>query len=443
MQHGYLVGYARIKITPEVPVPLMGYGNTIRRISSNVLDDLYATSVAITDSEKNTILLIGTDSCTPNFVASIRETISEATGIPVENILINATHNHSAPDLDQPEHPGVIAYKPVYKQAHIQVALDALEDRKPADMYYGSVETQGLNFVRHYQLSDGSYGGDNFGDFENQYAVRYATEVDPTMHLIKFVRTDAKDVLIMNWRAHASITGGSRKPDLSADFVGAVRDYLENKLDCSFLYCQGCAGNVNPRSRIPEDDCTRDHVLFGKLLGDFAIQGLRNMEKMEPGIIRSKQVIFPGKINHTTDHLVEKAKEIKEYWAETGDYSGAVRMGKPYGIRTALQAGGIVKRSTMGETFDLELHAVCLNDKLAFATAPNELFDTNGQYVEDKSPFEHTMVFGYTNGQHGYVPSAYAWIYTCYESDTTRFAPGTAEEIAAQQLVMLRELKTK
>lgn len=441
MNTGYLVGYGREVIMPPEPIPLMGYGNTIRRISSNALDDLCATCVAITDREGNTVLLIGSDSTVPNYQGYIRETVSEATGIPMERILVNATHTHSAPDLDHPQHPGVIAYTEIYKQGHVKAALAAVEDRKPAEMYYGTIETEGLNFVRHYRMNDGSYAGDNFGDWETLTAVENATIVDPTMHLVKFVRQGGKDVLMMNWRAHASITGGSKKPDISADFVGSVRAYLEKELGCLFAYYQGCAGNVNPRSRIPEDDCTRDYIEFGKQLGDFAIRGLENMEKLEPGIIKTKQVMFPCKINHTMDHLAEKAKEIREYWAQTGDYTGAKEMGKPFGIRTPLQAGGIAKRAGMDASQDLELVAVRLNDKLAFATAPNELFDTNGQYVEDHSPFVHTMVFGYTNGQRGYMPSAFAWIYSCYESDCTRFAPGGGEEIAAAQLAMLRELK--
>ena len=95
----------------------------------------------------------------------------------------------------------------------------------------------------------------------------------------------------------------------------------------------------------------------------------------------------------------------------------------------------------MGESFNISLSAVALNDAVAFASSANELFDTTGQYVEDHSPFKHTMVLGYTNGQTGYMPSAYAWMYTCYESDCTRFAPGVAEEIAYQQLQLLRAVK--
>lgn len=440
MQTDYLVGYARTDITPLEPVPLMGYGNTTRRISGPVLDPLYATCVAISDAFGETVLMVGIDATVPNYRVYIQDTVAEKLGIAPERIVVNSTHTHSAPDQDA-DHPGVAPYRELYKARCVEACLAAYADRKSARLYYGSIETEGLNFVRHYRMDDGSFGGDNFGDWTNHHAVANASEVDKTMHLLKFVREGAADVLVMSWRAHASITGGSRKPDVSADFVGSVRSYLEEKTGCLFAYWQGCAGNVNPRSRIQEQDCTCDYLVFGALLGDFAIRGLDNLELQKPGKLRFERHKFPGRINHTQDHLAEKAAEIQAYYKETADWAGAKEMGKPYGIRTPFLAGAIVKKSKRAEFEDTTITGLALNDELAIIGAAHEMFDSTGQYVEDHSPFKHTVSLGYTNGQIGYMPTAYAWWYTCYESDTTCFAPGTAEDIAYEQLCLLRRLK--
>ena len=200
----YRVGYARVDITPTEPIPLMGYGNTFRRVSGPVLDPLYATCVAIGDETGNTVLMIGIDSTVPNYMGYTREEVSKATGVPEERIVINVTHTHSAPDLDA-KHPGVDVYKPIYKEGCVKAAVEAFQDMQPAQLSYGSIETQSLNFVRHYRMDDGSFGGDNFGDWTNHYAVANATEVDPTMHLLKFTRENAPDVLVMSWRAHANL----------------------------------------------------------------------------------------------------------------------------------------------------------------------------------------------------------------------------------------------
>ena len=440
MENGYFVGYARRDISPLEPVPLMGYGNTTRRISGPVLDPLYATCVAISDNKGETVLMLGIDATVPNYRGFIQDTVGEALGIAPERIVVNATHTHSAPDQDA-KHPGVEPYRELYKKNCVEACLAAFADRKPATLYYGSIETEGLNFVRHYRMDDGSFGGDNFGDWENHHAVANATEVDPTMHLLKFVREAAPDVVVMSWRAHASITGGSRKPDVSADFVGSVRSFLEEQTGCLFAYWQGCAGNVNPRSRIPEQDCTRDYLEFGKLLGGFALRGLENMTQQPAGDIRFEKHTFPGRVNHAQDHLAEKAAEIKAYYAETADWSGAKKMGAPFGIRTPFMAGGIVKRAQYPETWDTTVTGIVLHNDLAIIGACHEMFDTTGQYVEDHSPFKNTISLGYTNGQLGYMPTAYAWYYSCYETDCTRFAAGVAEDIAYEQLCLLRRLK--
>ena len=100
-----------------------------------------------------------------------------------------------------------------------------------------------------------------------------------------------------------------------------------------------------------------------------------------------------------------------------------------------------MKKSKMPETQDITITGFALNNDLAIIGACHEMFDATGQYVEDHAPFKHTVSLGYTNGQIGYMPTAYAWLYTCYESDTTRFAPGVAEDIAYQQLQLLKRLK--
>ena len=55
--------------------------------------------------------------------------------------------------------------------------------------------------------------------------------------------------------------------------------------------------------------------------------------------------------------------------------------------------------------------------------------------------FAMTMMMGYCHHHIGYLPSAVAYKYTSYETDITRFAPGTGESVADQFVEMLRELK--
>ena len=90
---------------------------------------------------------------------------------------------------------------------------------------------------------------------------------------------------------------------------------------------------------------------------------------------------------------------------------------------------------------DIELNAIMLGDQVSLVTAPNELFDTNAVWLEENSPTEFTLTLGYTNGHYGYVPSAFAWEHTCYESDISYFEPGTAEAYQNCFLDMLKNMK--
>ena len=89
------------------------------------------------------------------------------------------------------------------------------------------------------------------------------------------------------------------------------------------------------------------------------------------------------------------------------------------------------------------LNAVSIGDEFAFVTFPGEMFDSISVRMEENSPYFTTMMLGYCYHHLGYLPSAVAYKYTSYETDITRFAPGTGEMVADKHVEMLRELKNQ
>lgn len=89
----------------------------------------------------------------------------------------------------------------------------------------------------------------------------------------------------------------------------------------------------------------------------------------------------------------------------------------------------------------MELNAISVGDYLSFITFPGELFDDLTEYIEVESPFDYTLTMCYANGMRGYIPTAYAFEYTSYETDITRFAEGTGEIVRDQYIAMLEGLK--
>ena len=442
----FSVGYARVDITPQTSVPMAGFGRTSQRMSRNIRDNLYASAIAISDGTGETVIILQMDlqRASNITVDVVRPMVSVETGIPQDNILLHGTHTHSGPDLNNTKEPSLVAYIDYLNPRLIQVCLDALNDMKPAEMYYGSVETNGLNFVKHYKHTTASgevkYFGDNFGTQVLDATTTHATEADQTMWLLQFKREGDKDVILANWRAHPTLTGSSTSYNLSADYPGTFRLALEAQYDCYLTYFNGAAGNMNAKSRISSEMAAADVDQHGALMADYALQALQNMTKAETTNIGIKQTVLDMECNHTTDNLLLMAKQINAMWNQGATFSECAEAGKPYGIRSPYFAGAIISRSQRGESMDVELDTLTIGDEVAICTAPNELFDTNTVYVEEHSPYAMTMTFGYSNGYRGYIPSAIGWEYTSYESDCCFFLPGCGETIQDTFLSMLNEL---
>lgn len=441
----FRAGFGEALINPRESVPLAGYGRTSSRMSQNITEDLYLQCVALTDEEDNTVLLMAIDSTRVyDELQAGLAMVAEATGVPSENVLLNASHSHSAPDLENAAEESILRHIDYVNDQMVAAAQEALADRRPAQMFYGSVETEGLSFIRHYLMDDGSYGGDSFGDWTNHHAVEHTADPDTTMHLLKFTREGEKDIVMVNWRAHAAMTGSAGTGlNVSADFLGPFRDSLEDLADCHAMYLQGHAGNINPGSRMSAEVEYSDYKEHGYLLASFANEGLQNMQELQTGTLKTTRVNMDGKINHDMDHMVVKATELSAIWNTTGDREQVIELGKPYGIRSPYHANAIKSNAKRGQSEEIQLNVIAIGDSVGFTTGPAELFDRNSMAIEEASPYEYTFCLAYTNGHLGYIPAAYVWEYTSYETDTSRFAPGTAEEIQDTLLQMLEGLSQK
>lgn len=114
-------------------MPLAGFGNSTQRISQAILDLQYATCIAITDENENTVLMIALNQQRSSDITvnTVRPLITEATGIPAERIMISASHTHSGPDMNAVSNEAIQRYIPYLNAQIVQAAVDALADRTP------------------------------------------------------------------------------------------------------------------------------------------------------------------------------------------------------------------------------------------------------------------------------------------------------------------------
>ncbi len=461
----FSAGYGRINITPRdengnlLPVPLAGYGDTEHRLAETVNGELYVTATAITDQSGRTVLLMAADLSGLNdaTLAQYIPHISYMTGIPQGDIIITCSHTHSAPAITS-SLPIIVQYKQTLPDLFAQAAIDAMNDRQAATMYTGSFDVEGLNFTRHYKYLDANgqwqYSCDNFGerDLDNQINAQHVTQADPTMYLVKLAREEGKDILMINWRAHPTMTGGTTQTVLSSDYVGALRDVMDAQTDMSMIFFQGAAGNINATSRLSWEKHGYTFREYGQVLNDQIVAAMDGgcMTETEPGLWQVDNHTYTATVNHTDDDRLEEAQAFVEEYYETfpgNQESQSVRLAwcAERGWTCVFEASSIVRRAGLGETAQMSLNALSLGDSLGFYTAPGELFDTVSVEMESASPFDMTICLGYSMGTHKYFAydpnNGGAMTYDSYEGFNSNYlAPDTINDMIAYWKEALKAL---
>lgn len=443
----FSVGYGRINITPEESVPLAGAGNTSQRMSKGVLTYLYTTCLAFTDAKGETALVFSCDlqNTWTKVFQELRENLSTELSIPIDHIMVACTHTHSAPDLDNYKEPSIARYFVSLKKWMLKAAKQALSDRRPAEAGTASTKAPGLNFVRHYTTESGINIGDNFGQDVNSPITGHTHPVDDQMQLIKITREGGKDIVLVNWQTHPHRTSDKANGthyEVSADLVDAMRNKVEKELGCDFIYFTGASGNVNPTSKISEENITNNYLEQGQALAQYAIKALENTQPIELGNIEIASQCYQGQIDHTEDSKVAEAREVASNWAAFNDMKQALALAHQYGINSPYHAQGIVAKAAMGPTCDINLFALKIG-KLAFAFAPYEMFDTQGVFIKQNSPFDMTFVCTLANERNSYIPSEEGYESNCYEANTGYFIKGTGEQLADEFIKLLDSLHTK
>ena len=316
----FCVGYGRVDVTPDLSyyarVPLAGFGNTNSRLASGVPDGdgIYVTCIALRDESGEVMLLFTMDRLSlsglkvtyhKTYLADcLKSAVERATGISADNMAVNVSHTHSAPEgptsfLDSPAGWGYMTryYQEVFQKG-VQAARRALADLSPATLWAGDTSVADLNFVRRhltwyastasaagYQtrsvIGEGE-GTTNRVGYEAPNPVddggvyyEHETPADNEVQYLVFKREGVKDVLLYNWQCHADITGndcydlnedgsyhafsynasdykninktilapGNRV--ITSDYIAGVRRVLDEQEGYLTAFFNGGSGNMN------------------------------------------------------------------------------------------------------------------------------------------------------------------------------------------------------
>jgi len=301
-------------------------------------------------------------------VAKVRELVSAETGIPPGDILVNASHSHSAPEppflnverLAREEIESVLPAQlgPEYQQwagqlfaACRQAAKVANASLQPVTLEIGRATVPEWQYNRRPRRPDGTVesilrpedpaimpAGLRFGP------------MDPTLTVL-ILRNRAHQPLatLFNYPCHpVSVYVDSRS--VSADWPGYAADQIETSLGGCAIFLQGCAGDLVPARRGLE--AARK---MGALIGERAAHAAGRPLRIDVGALQ---------------------------------------------VRAAMVALPLTaeKRLDLGREAAIAEVQVFVLGSVAIVALPGEPMIELALAIQKQSPYPHTVVLGYSNG---------------------------------------------
>ena len=423
-------GVARRTINPQLGTGKAGlrlFGSPIQAIES----DLTATVLVLADGETK-VALLATDLCVMSMAEGgrLRATVAAALDIPVAHVLVNLSHNHSAPALPEfmamtdsaEDIPFRTRYESDLQRWLAEAAQEADSRLQPARV--GSSWGESSIGVYRRETRDGR---DVLGEVPDH-------PIDSSVGVIRIDDLDGNPIAtLFRYSAHP-VTVGSRSQVASTDYPGPARDVIEQNLGGLALFLQGCGGNINPRVGIGyEVDCRDTKNRVGLELGGEALKvaasirtntraGERKPLGNVPNILftpwepitddtctylGAAEAVVPLAFGELPSH--DEAAAILAHWEGEVEKRQA-RGAQDWELRTALKyahwARNVVAAVEDGHpTLDLHLQAVRVNDIVLTAMNVETFFET-GLEIRARSPLDDTFVLGYTNGLVAYLPRA-------------------------------------
>lgn len=257
----FRAGAATSNVTPPLGSSINGGFQDGK--AAYIHDELHARCLAFDDG-KTQLVFVVVDSCVigRDVFDAAKKLVHQATGLPVENLMMSATHSHSCATAQA---VGQSEPDPMYQRFLARRIADgvrrALNNLAPAQLGHGSAAVPGQVFNRRWKMKPGTIAPTPLGvttdqvktnpGVKNPNLVEPAGPTDPEVAFISVQLADGKPLaLLANYSLH--YVGGVGPGHISADYFGVFSRRIGELLGAGEaeppfvgLMSNGTSGDIN------------------------------------------------------------------------------------------------------------------------------------------------------------------------------------------------------
>ncbi|MBL8853606.1 MAG: c-type cytochrome [Planctomycetaceae bacterium] len=401
----FRAGAAAVDITPT-EMPRIIAGGFLEGRGDQVQDRLFVRTVVMDDGRTSLAMVI-VDTCMmpQDLMDEAKRLVTEACGLPTEQIMISATHTHSAPAamgcLGTRLDAAYAATLPPKIAESILLARSRLE---PARIGWANIDdwqhTHNRRWVRHPDRMIVDPFGQATGrahmhpGHESPDIIGPSGPVDPELSILSVqTRAGTPLAVIANYGQHYY-----GAPAISADYFGLFAKYIADLLGqpgdgngpfvCAMS--QGTSGDLATMDYGGPAQ-PRDMQRYAEGVARFAEQALQSIQYRDHAELAVVEKRLPLRYRVPDRERLEWARPI----------AAQIENDVPKSLPEVYAREAIILHER--QATEIKLQAIRIGD-LTIATLPNEVYALTGLKLKASSPAKEHFNIELANGAEGYIP---------------------------------------
>ena len=404
----FRAGAATSNITPELGSSINGGFQDGK--AAFIHDELHARCLALDDGQTKLVFVVA-DSCVigRSIFDEAKKMVNAASGLPLENMMMSATHAHSCGTLQA---VGQSEPNPLYQRFVARRIADgvrcAMNNLAPAKIGLGSASVPHQVFNRRWKMKPGTIPVTPLGVSNDQVKtnpginhpglIEPVGPTDPEVSFISVQGVNGKPIaLLANYSLH--YVGGVGPGHISADYFGAFAVKIGQLLDAGpefvGIMSNGTSGDINNidfrGGQAKEASYGRIQIVANDVAQAVvtAVKIVKHADSL-PLSVAQKEIELRLRI--PTPNEVEKAREVMK---GSKLFPRMETMEQVYARETVLLADFPARVSA-------PLQIMKIGD-LHVSAIPAEVFVEIG--LELKKRHSPTFTISLANAYHGYLPT--------------------------------------